>query len=481
VERAQAAVGLVAASALIVLAILAAGPVKGHIDPPELIDLPSLSGGNAQPDRACWMSNVSVANDQTDAIRSSTPNDVQLAAGAGGVGTKRAFFGMNAPFTRINLDVGTAGEGGRVHWYYSRGQGTWGELEVTDTTDSFTRAGVGQITFSPPEDWATAAVGGSSSPCPWTHYWVMARTLTGDEYTTVPLGSQATITSFNLQLRVVDDVGDPVDSLSRGDFAASTGGASSTVYASRQISAGTYQIGLNVMDGPTAYSLQVRPGTLLSTATVATGTLSTTLTILQEALESRFPLRVDVYDNHDNPRPDATVRVGDRAPIKQRGSTYYFESLAQGRLTVTRSGYEPFNTSADTAAADVHPGTTTPTTVRLRGTVPCVGSTVAAGATATCRGLIWPHDEPPPPTESTTSGTPPTSPTSTTVIDPLPDGDSGLGGGDGGSRTARSYMWLHGLPWAPLVAAILLTASGVLLALWLRSGPRRPKGPKAPR
>jgi hypothetical protein len=148
---------------------------------------------------------------------------------------------------------------------------------------------------------------------------------------------------------------------------------------------------------------------------------------------------------------------------------------------VTRSGYEPFNTSADTAAADVHPGTTTPTTVRLRGTVPCVGSTVAAGATATCRGLIWPHDEPPPPTESTTSGTPPTSPTSTTVIDPLPDGDSGLGGGDGGSRTARSYMWLHGLPWAPLVAAILLTASGVLLALWLRSGPRRPKGPKAPR
>jgi len=109
------------------------------------------------------------------------------------------------PFWELNFNLSTAAGSG---WTYaleyptavdSSGNPTaWGTITpLTDTTDGFTQTGQGQITFNAPSDWVPASINDSGMM-----YFVrivtetagtapVAHTITGDNYTDSPAGSDS--------------------------------------------------------------------------------------------------------------------------------------------------------------------------------------------------------------------------------------------------------------------------------------------------
>jgi hypothetical protein len=97
-----------------------------------------------------------------------------------------AYFGYSFRFTEVEVEVGTAGTGNTVVWEYYNGS-AWTALSgVTDSTNSFTTAGLKSVVWTLPWDWAKTNINAAGSM-----YWVRARvTVAGS---TTATGTQAWI------------------------------------------------------------------------------------------------------------------------------------------------------------------------------------------------------------------------------------------------------------------------------------------------
>lgn len=76
------------------------------------------------------------------------------------------YFRMQAKFSKLIVNLGTAGIGGSVAWEYWNGS-AWMALSTSDGTAGLTASGT--VSWAPPSDWATTAVNGT------TGYWVRVR------------------------------------------------------------------------------------------------------------------------------------------------------------------------------------------------------------------------------------------------------------------------------------------------------------------
>ena len=97
------------------------------------------------------------------------------------------YIGLSNKFSGITITMGTPGVGSAVTWEYWDGS-TWSTLLVVDGSVGFTSTG--ELTFDPPDDWATTYVNSNS------YYWVRARVTTAS-YTTTPLLTQGQLYSQN--------------------------------------------------------------------------------------------------------------------------------------------------------------------------------------------------------------------------------------------------------------------------------------------
>ena len=109
--------------------------------------------------------------------------------------TDAVAFGALIPFCEIEYTESTSAvydEAAVLAWEYSTGVGTWGTLTLTrDSSDLDSADGTrafqsdGFLSFIPPADWASVAVGGT------TAYWIRAvvQADKGDNITTVPIAS----------------------------------------------------------------------------------------------------------------------------------------------------------------------------------------------------------------------------------------------------------------------------------------------------
>ena len=84
--------------------------------------------------------------------------------------TDFGYVGEATTFSNIYMDISTASSVVTYVYQYSKGGGSWGTLTVTDGTTGMTVDG--NISFTPPGDWATDTVNGS------TGYWVRWYTVT---------------------------------------------------------------------------------------------------------------------------------------------------------------------------------------------------------------------------------------------------------------------------------------------------------------
>jgi hypothetical protein len=76
------------------------------------------------------------------------------------------YFGHREKFNKLKFDLQAFEVGGSVTLFeYSKGAGAWGALTITDGTNGFRQDG--DVTFTPPSDWAQATVNGVSNK-----FWV---------------------------------------------------------------------------------------------------------------------------------------------------------------------------------------------------------------------------------------------------------------------------------------------------------------------
>jgi len=125
-----------------------------------------------------------VFTDFTAEASEATEDDVELYPAVPASGDA-VYFGASAVFNRLSVDVDTAGEGTyTVAWEYWDGD-TWETLSVTDGTDSFKNAGVTDVTFTPPVDWAASTIN-SQGP-----FFYIRAVIDAGTTTTVPLAGRA--------------------------------------------------------------------------------------------------------------------------------------------------------------------------------------------------------------------------------------------------------------------------------------------------
>ena len=150
--------------------------------------------------------------DETADANSPTPDDWEIFPTGAGF-NDAVYFGYNSQFDKVSLDISTAGVGTYiVDWEYWDG-GFWSPLPaVTDGTNGFQTAGVNELTFFSPFDWATTSVNGSS-PLFFVRGVRDAGTVTTD-----PLGNQGSIINGNgpIDFEFEDtDIGDGIISGNR--------------------------------------------------------------------------------------------------------------------------------------------------------------------------------------------------------------------------------------------------------------------------
>jgi len=124
--------------------------------------------------------------DETTEATNATANDMTLLPAVPAV-NDAYYFGGDATFEGVDLNIGTAGAGvWTITWEYWNGA-AWTALSgVKDNTDGFTAAaGPHSVTFTVPSDWATTTVGGIA-----TKYWVRGRVSAYTSITTQPKGTQ---------------------------------------------------------------------------------------------------------------------------------------------------------------------------------------------------------------------------------------------------------------------------------------------------
>lgn len=129
--------------------------------------------------------------DETTETNSAAANDMTLLPAAPAE-NDAYYFGFDEEVGGFSLNVGTAGTEGAgagwtITWEYSKGADAWDALAgVTDGTDKFLNAGINNITWTLPGDWATDEVGSISGK-----YWVRARVSAFASIGVQPLGTQA--------------------------------------------------------------------------------------------------------------------------------------------------------------------------------------------------------------------------------------------------------------------------------------------------
>ena len=134
-----------------------------------IVGLICVSGDNGAEDVArAWQVDESTTPDtyveMTDECNSAATGDVIPFPATEAVND---YFVVTSqrPFTRIRVDVGTAGVAGVVAWEYWNGS-AWAALTgVTDGTTSFTTAGINTVVFTEPTDWGRVSINDDAPQC----------------------------------------------------------------------------------------------------------------------------------------------------------------------------------------------------------------------------------------------------------------------------------------------------------------------------
>jgi len=132
--------------------------------------------------------NGGVQTDETVAANNATANDMTLLPAIPAV-NDAYYFGYPVVWDWLRLNIGTAGAGvWTIVWEYWNGI-NWMELpDIQDGTSHFGNAGINEVIFTRPGDWATTDAGGITSL-----YWIRARVSAYTSIATQPLGTQAWI------------------------------------------------------------------------------------------------------------------------------------------------------------------------------------------------------------------------------------------------------------------------------------------------
>ena len=129
-----------------------------------------------------------VQTDETAVVNSPTANDMILLPATPAV-NDAYYFGYSALWDWLRLNIGTAGAGTwTIVWEYWNGTAWTGLPDISDGTSHFGNAGINEVTFTRPGDWATTDVGSILGL-----YWIRARVSAYTSITTQPLGTQAWI------------------------------------------------------------------------------------------------------------------------------------------------------------------------------------------------------------------------------------------------------------------------------------------------
>lgn len=132
------------------------------------------------PTVAFAVNNASV--DESAAAQNETLDDMTLLPATVGVNDVY-YFGQTEPFSNLQLDISTPGEGDwTIEWQYFNGVLT-PLSNVTDGTDSFKNGGVREVSWDVPTDWMTTSPGAVGPG-----YFVVAIVTSGTTTTTQPLG-----------------------------------------------------------------------------------------------------------------------------------------------------------------------------------------------------------------------------------------------------------------------------------------------------
>lgn len=127
-----------------------------------------------------------VFTDETTEANEATANDMTLFPAVPVAGVDRYNIGSSVKFGRLALNVSTVGTGTyTVVFEYFNGSIFTPLSGVVDGTGNFKNAGLNQITFTIPDDWATTTIN-SQGP----FFYIRAEIQTGT-VTAVPLGQQA--------------------------------------------------------------------------------------------------------------------------------------------------------------------------------------------------------------------------------------------------------------------------------------------------
>lgn len=129
-----------------------------------------------------------VQTDETAAAQNPTANDMTLLPAVPAV-NDAYYFGHAKKFDVMILNIGTQGAGvWTIVWEYWNGT-AWAALaNLVDGTDSFIApAGICEVTFSRPGDWALTTI------LTMNLHWIRARVSSYTSITTQPLGTQSWI------------------------------------------------------------------------------------------------------------------------------------------------------------------------------------------------------------------------------------------------------------------------------------------------
>jgi hypothetical protein len=126
-----------------------------------------------------------IDTDETAQANNGTVNDIHLLPSPGAVGDG-FYFGLDNPFDRVAINIGTAGAGTwTITWKYYNGI-TWTALTIkTDETAHFRTLGLKGCHWVRPADWTATLIAGKNL------YWVKAEITAYTNMTTQPLGNQA--------------------------------------------------------------------------------------------------------------------------------------------------------------------------------------------------------------------------------------------------------------------------------------------------
>lgn len=122
--------------------------------------------------------------DETAVARSAAANDMTLLPGLPVAGDAY-YFGCTRTWDILRLNVGQAGAGTWT-FHYEYWNGAWVALPgVVDNTDRFRNAGINELRFTRPGDWAVHIVQAMNL------FWIRCRVNVFTAITVQPLGTQA--------------------------------------------------------------------------------------------------------------------------------------------------------------------------------------------------------------------------------------------------------------------------------------------------